>query len=82
MIGRDLSKTVLVDNSILAFGYNLSNGVPLPSFYGQQWDTELPMLVDILEGFRTQQIQGPQFDVRENLDKMFEIKNKIFNQQM
>jgi len=48
-LGRDLSKTIIVDNSIHAFGYQITNGVPIPSFYGQTWDHELQMLVSILK---------------------------------
>ena len=47
-LGRDLSKTIIVDNSIHAFAYNLTNGIPIPSFYGQLQDQELQMLVSKL----------------------------------
>jgi len=80
VLNRDLKKTVIIDNSILAFAYNLSSGVPLPSFYGQPWDTELPMLVDILEDFRQQISNDSNFDVRQQLQGMFEIEAKIYSQ--
>jgi len=31
---RDLKDTVIVDNSIVSFAYNLSNGIPIASFTG------------------------------------------------
>jgi len=32
---RDLKDVVIVDNSIVSFAYNLSNGIPIASFTGQ-----------------------------------------------
>jgi len=47
-LGRDLSKTIIVDNSIYAFAYNLPNGIPIPSYYGQRNDRELISLVSLI----------------------------------
>ena len=44
-LGRPLNQTIIVDNSIHAFAFQISNGVPIPSFFGQPWDNELQLLV-------------------------------------
>ena len=46
---RDLKDIVIVDNSIVSFAFQLSNGVPISAFTGQAKDEELIYMVTLLE---------------------------------
>ena len=75
-LGRPLSRTILVDNSPVAFTLQPDNAVPITSFYGDPRDTALEALGDFLESL------DPLQDVRPFLRQRFQMLSKLLHAGM
>mmetsp|Transcript_4522 Transcript_4522/g.12620 ORF Transcript_4522/g.12620 Transcript_4522/m.12620 type:complete len:419 (-) Transcript_4522:128-1384(-) len=71
VLGRDLKRTVIVDNSPHAFGYNIENGIPIESWYDDQQDQELQHLLAFLDDL------AKMDDVRPAISSTFQTHELI-----
>lgn len=70
-LGRDLQRTVIVDNSPHAFGFQVANGIPIESWYDDAEDQELLGLLPFLEKLSRED------DVRHTIMHTFKMHELI-----
>ena len=64
---RNIKDIIIVDNSIISFAFNLSNGVPIKAFLGNKNDEELLFMVTFLEELFSK-------DVRTHINSTFKLQ--------
>ena len=75
-LGRDLSKTIIIDNDLGCFYLQQENGILIKTFSGEQTDKYLMNLYAILNKI----IKNSFLDIREKLDKFRdELLSKVAN---
>lgn len=73
VLGRDLSKVVIIDNSPQAYGYQIDNGIPILSWFGDENDVELDRLLPFLKKLSKAK------DTREMIAQKFQFRQFLTN---
>ena len=62
LLGRDLSKSIIVDNSPLSYAFQPENALPILSFYEDRSDVELYKMISVLEKLAAADVDVRRFE--------------------
>lgn len=77
VLGRDVDKTIIIDNSIIAFSLNLDNAIPIQCYSGNKRDDELSKLIQIIDYAFGIVSEANNINLREYLTSLFGLKERI-----
>lgn len=71
ILGREIPKVAIVDNSMQAFGFQVDNGIPIESWFDDDNDSELLSLIPFLRALKDSK------DVRPLIRQTFRLNEFI-----
>ncbi len=77
VLGRDLARVAIIDNSPQTFGYQLDNGIPIESFFVDSSDTKLLQLLPLLRSLSTCADMRPLLREHFQLSQIVEEKRLV-----
>lgn len=67
----DLNRTVIVDNKLISYAFDLKNGIPILPFYGDKNDTELKYLLQYLRRLSKEDEILPNLKNRYDYEQLY-----------
>lgn len=70
-LGRDLSSTIILDNSPASYCFNVENAVPIKTWFNDPYDTELLDLLPIFESLS--KVKDVRKIIKQIINKMSQV---------
>ena len=77
VLGRDLERTVIVDNAAEAFGFQPANGILVESWFGDPDDDKLLRVLELLEEMLHLFNSNDAANVKQFIESRFEMEKRV-----